>query len=56
MLRLYEAMGATSAVTLTAEGRELMLCNILEDEREVLGSGKATLTFSPFEIKTVKIK
>ncbi len=56
VLRLYEAMGATSAVTLTAEGRELMLCNILEDEREVLGSGEATLTFSPFEIKTVKIK
>jgi alpha-mannosidase len=56
VLRLYEAMGATSTVTVSAENREIILTNILEDEREILGRGEARLTFSPFEIKTVKIK
>lgn len=56
VLRLYEAMGATSTVTVRAENREIILTNILEDEREILGRGEARLTFSPFEIKTVKIK
>jgi alpha-mannosidase len=56
VLRLYEAMGATSTVTVSAENREIILTNILEDEREILGRGEAHLTFSPFEIKTVKIK
>lgn len=56
VLRLYEAMGATSSVDLVAEGMEITECNILEDEIESLGKGQATLTFAPFEIKTVKIK
>ncbi len=56
VLRLYEAMGATSSVTLSAEGGEISECNILEDEKSLLGIGEATLTFAPFEIKTVKIK
>ena len=56
ILRLYEAMGATSSVTLTSVGKEMLLTNILEDEQKVLGTDRVELTFSPFEIKTVKIK
>lgn len=56
VMRLYEALGATSSITLTAPDREIVECNILEDEGEKLGRDKALLTFSPFEIKTLKIK
>ncbi len=56
VLRLYEALGATSVVKLTAPHKELTLTNILEDEEQVLGREEAFLTFAPFEIKTVKIK
>lgn len=56
VLRLYEALGATSSVTLHAQGREILLTNILEDEIAPLGTDRVKLTFSPFEIKTVKIK
>ena len=56
VLRLYEAMGATSSVTVIAEDREMIACNILEDAGEVLGRGEVKLTFAPFEIKTVKLK
>ena len=56
VLRLYEALGATSSVKLTAPQKELILTNILEDELESLGAGEVSLTFAPFEIKTVKIK
>ena len=56
VLRLYEAMGATSSVKLTAPQKELILTNILEDELEPLGAGEVSLTFAPFEIKTIKIK
>jgi alpha-mannosidase len=56
VLRLYEAMGATSSVVLYVKGRRILLTNILEDEIEPLGTDKAELTFSPFEIKTIKIK
>jgi alpha-mannosidase len=56
VLRLYEAMGATSQVTIVAENREMIACNILEDEGEVLGRGEVEITFAPFEIKTIKLK
>ena len=56
ILRLYEALGATSTVTLGADGAEIILTNILEDEVESLGRDEISLTLSPFEIKTVKIK
>jgi alpha-mannosidase len=56
VLRLYEAMGATSSATIVAEDREMIACNILEDAGEVLGRGEVKLTFAPFEIKTVKLK
>ena len=56
VLRLYEALGATSSTTLTAPQKEMVLTNLLEDEEAILGRDEVTLTFSPFEIKTVKIK
>ena len=56
VIRLYEAMGDTSSVTISAEGRSISECNILEDDRRALGNGEATVTFAPFEIKTLKIK
>lgn len=56
VLRLYEALGATSSVKLAAPQKELILTNILEDELEPLGAGEVSLTFAPFEIKTIKIK
>ncbi len=56
VLRLYEAIGATSDIRLTAPGKEMILTNILEDEIESLGREEVSLTFAPFEIKTVKIK
>ncbi len=56
VLRMYESMGATSSVEIMAEGREIVECNILEDEQSVLGSDEANISFAPFEIKTIKIK
>jgi len=56
VLRLYEAIGATSEIKLEAPGKEMILTNILEDELEVLGRDEISLSFSPFEIKTIKIK
>lgn len=56
VLRLYEAMGASAKAVLSAEGSEIVECNILEDEIALLGSGSAELAFAPFEIKTIKIK
>ena len=56
VLRLYEAMGATVSLTISAESKDIVECNILEDENDTLGNGLATVTFSPFEIKTIKIK
>ena len=56
IIRLYEAMGGTSSVTLTAEDKEIIACNILEDEGEILGRGETDITFKPFEIKTIKLK
>ena len=56
VLRLYEAMGSTSALTLRAEGKDIIECNILEDEIGTLGRESARVQFAPFEIKTIKIK
>ncbi len=56
VLRLYEALGDTSQMTIAAKGRSIVSCNILEDEKEILSKeGIATLTFAPFEIKTIKL-
>ncbi|MBE6978245.1 MAG: alpha-mannosidase [Ruminococcaceae bacterium] len=57
VLRLYESLGASEAVTLrTKEERSFRLCNILEDVQQNLPAGKEiTLEFVPFEIKTIRI-
>lgn len=56
VLRFYEALGATSTITLKADGKQIVECNILEDELNALENDSATITFAPFEIKTIKIK
>lgn len=56
VLRFYEAMGASDAVVLEAPGREIVECNILEDEVGTKAHSSLTIELSPFEIKTVKIK
>lgn len=58
ILRLYESLGASDTVTIqTPLQRQFSLCNILEDELQLLPEGKQiTLRFAPFEIKTLKIK
>ena len=56
VLRFYESLGASADITINYNGREIIECNILEDELECLGMGCASLGFKPFEIKTVKIK
>jgi alpha-mannosidase len=58
VLRLYESLGASGTVTVrTPEERVFELCNILEDTQQILPAGKEiTLTFKPFEIKTLKIR
>ena len=58
VLRLYESLGASQTVKLVTEQEcSFLLCNILEDEQQLLGSGKnLTLDFAPFEIKTLRIR
>lgn len=58
VVRLYESLGASEKVILRTEAvRQFSLCNILEDEQQVLSAGKQIeLEFAPFEIKTLKIK
>lgn len=58
VLRLYESLGASRTVTVRTPGEhEFELCTILEDTQTRLPRGKqVTLTFAPFEIKTLKIK
>ena len=56
VLRFYEALGATSSIDLNADGKQIVECNILEDELKLLGNNSAEITFAPFEIKTIKIK
>ena len=56
ILRLYDAAGDYSKVTLSFghEVKRMSVCNMLEEEKEaVLDS---TLTFKPFEIKTIKVE
>ena len=55
VLRLYEAMGASDEITVTASGKKVVECNILEDERTSLDSNEVKLKFKPFEIKTIKL-
>ena len=56
VLRMYEALGATANVTISSAQREIVECNILEDEKCCLGKETARVTFTPFEIKTIKLK
>ena len=58
VLRLYESLGASETMTIcTEKEHRFVLCNILEDEQTELPAGKeVTLTFAPFEIKTLKIR
>lgn len=60
ILRLYEAMGVHTetelAVCLPHSGMEA--CNMLEESGESLAEqgGRATLSFHPFEVKTIRVK
>ena len=56
VLRFYEALGGASAINLLTENRQIVECNILEDEEKVLGDSIALISFKPFEIKTIKLK
>ena len=56
VLRMYECLGGGASVTLSAEDKQFVECNILEDEQQSVGNNSVQLTFAPFEIKTVKIK
>ena len=55
VLRMYEALGATASVELVADEKAITECNILEDEKGLLGEGRANISFAPFEIKTIKL-
>ena len=58
IVRLYEAEGAYTRtdVTFCRDAKRLVLTDMLEEEREPLAeSSRASLTFRPFEIKTVKV-
>jgi alpha-mannosidase len=58
ILRLYESTGAyvNAALSFGHTVKGLALTNMLEEEQEVLDAGKtATLTFRPFEIKTLRV-
>ena len=54
VLRMYEALGSTASISISAFGKDITECNILEDEQKNLGK-TAEVTFAPFEIKTIKI-
>ncbi len=58
ILRLYEATGAytDAALTFGHDVKGLALTDMLEKEQEALETGKTvSLTFRPFEIKTVRV-
>ena len=58
VLRMYECEGTKTeaAVSLNVPVAKAVLTNLLEDEKEelILDEGKVSLSFRPFEIKTVK--
>jgi alpha-mannosidase len=56
VLRFYEALGSTSTIFVNADNKKIIECNIIEDEQNILGEGYTSLTFKPFEIKTIKLK
>lgn len=56
ILRFYESLGSTAKISLNANGREIVECNILEDPIKSLGKDSVLIDFKPFEIKTIKIK
>ena len=58
IVRLYEAEGTYTRtdVTFCRDAKRLALTDMLEEERETLAEGpRVSLTFRPFEIKTVKV-
>ncbi len=57
VLRLYESLGCSRRVKLqTRSDWRFVLCNILEDEEQLLSAGNTLeLHFRPFEIKTLKL-
>lgn len=59
ILRLYEAEGTSTETCLhfCHPVRDLFITNMLEENRQRLGDGEdVTLTFRPFEIKTLKVE
>jgi len=56
--RLYEAEGTYTSTRLVVphDVREVVVTNMIEDEREALDKENMELGFRPFEIKTVKIR
>lgn len=58
VMRVYECEGAktTAKISLNNGANKAVLTNMLEDEKEelALNGGALTLTFRPFEIKTIK--
>ncbi len=60
VVRLYECEGCktNASVTLSRTGKEIISCNMIEDEGEklCLDGDKLSLTFKPFEVKTFIVK
>lgn len=60
VVRLYECEGtrAKANVTLSRPGKEIVSCNMIEDEGEklTLDGNTLSLTFRPFEVKTFIVK
>jgi len=58
VMRVYECEGArtTAKIKINTGAKKAFLTNMLEDEKEELTpeNGELTLTFRPFEIKTIK--
>ena len=58
ILRLYESTGAyvNAAISFGHTVKGLALTNMLEEEQEIIKAGKSvSLTFRPFEIRTLKV-
>lgn len=56
ILRFYESLGATAEMKLYADDKKIVECNILEDEQGSASVNAFATSFTPFEIKTIKIK
>ena len=60
IVRLYEAGRSTAQaeITFASNVKSVSECSLLEENRQpvVLTNGKASLTFRPFEIKTLLLR